>query len=145
MMRRTITALLLLVQLLAVGLAVQPVEAAGAGSLSGRVFVDANGNGQAEPDEASAAQATVFVHLQGAAAPAVEVTADALGLFVLRNLDYGTYEVWADGEGVAAKGQAIIEIAEVNATVLLDLPVYAGAGYNKTVADGLLYLPLLKP
>jgi hypothetical protein len=145
MMQRTITALLLLVQILAAVLAVQPVHAAGVGSLTGRVFVDANGNGLAEPGEAPLAQATVFVHLQGAAAPAVELTADAQGLFVLRNLDYGVYEVWAAADGVTVKGQMIVEIGEVNAAVVLDLPVYASADYNKTVAEGLLYLPLLRP
>lgn len=155
-MRRPITALLLLVQLLVALLPAQGVQAAGlgslagslagslTGSLSGRVFVDGNGSGFVEPGEAAVAFATVYVQLQGAAGPAVEVTADAQGVFVLRDLDYGVYEVWAEGQGKVARRHALVEIAEVNAAVLLDLPVYESVGYNSTVADGLLFLPLLK-
>jgi hypothetical protein len=145
MMKRLIIALLLLVQLLVAALWAQPVQAAGAGSLAGRVFVDANGNGVAEPGEAAVAAATVYLQLQGTAAPVAEVLTDAQGVFILRDLDLGVYEVWASSQGKTVKSHTVIEIAEVNAPMLLELPVYESTVFNKAVADGLLFLPLLKP
>jgi hypothetical protein len=145
MMQRPIMLLLLLVQLLVAAFSAQPVQAAGIGSLSGRVFVDANGNGLPEPGEAAVAAATVYLQLQGTAAPATEVLTDAQGVFILRDLDLGTYEVWAASQGKTAKNHTVIEIGEVSAPVLLELPVYENTVFNKTVAEGLLFLPLLKP
>ena len=38
-----------------------------------------------------------------------------------------------------------IEIAEVSAQVLLDIPMYESMDPNMTVKSGRLFLPLLKP
>ncbi len=145
MMRRQIIALLLLAQLVFALAVVLPAQAVGVGSLSGYVFVDANGNGMAEPDEVGVAQATVSVSSQVGAPHTYQVTTDAQGLFVLTGLDYGRYDVSASADGKAAQGHATIEIAEVNAQVLLDIPLYESMDPNMTVKSGRLFLPLLKP
>jgi hypothetical protein len=142
MMRRPTIALLLLVLVLFAAMPSLPAQAAGSGSLTGRAFADANGNGFAEPGESAIAGATVYVQLHGAASPLV-VIADTQGVFILTGLDYGMYEVWAAAGTKTSKVHAEVEVAEVNAPVLLDLPLYDGS-INKTVEAGLLFLPLLK-
>jgi Carboxypeptidase regulatory-like domain len=132
MMRRYFIALLLLVQLVLAMLPVLPAHAAGVGSIAGHVFVDANSNGMAVVAQADAART-------------YEVTTDAAGLFVLTGLEYGIYDVSASADGKVAQGHTVIEIAEVNAPVLLDLPVYDSVDFNITVKSGRLFLPLLKP
>lgn len=145
MMRRYFIALLLLVQLVLAMMPVMPARAAGAGSIAGHVFVDANSNGMAEPGEAAVAGAKVTVVAQADAARTYEVTTDAAGLFVLTGLEYGIYDASASADGKVAQGHTVIEIADVNATVLLDLPVYDSVDFNITVKSGRLFLPLLKP
>ncbi len=149
MMHRQLTAPLLLVQLVfalvAMLMTALPAHAVGAGSVSGHVFVDANGNGMAEPGEVAVAGATVNVIAQADASRTYEITTDAAGLFVLSGLNYGVYDVSASAGGKVAQGHAVIEIAEVNAQVLLDLPVYDSVDLNMTVKSGRLFLPLLKP
>ena len=148
-MQRQLIALLLLVQLVfaltATLMTALPAQALGAGSISGRVFVDANSNGMAEPGEAAVAGAKVIVVAQADAAHTYEITTDASGLFVLTGLDYGIYDVSASAGSMAAQGHKEIEIAEVNAQVLLDVPVYDSVDLNMTVKSGRLFLPLLRP
>jgi hypothetical protein len=148
-MQRQLIALLLLVQLVfaltAILMTALPAQAIGAGSISGHVFVDANGNGLAEPGEAAVAGAKVIVVAQADAAHTYEITADAAGLFVLAGLDYGIYDVSASAGDKVAQGHKEIEIAEVNAQVLLDVPVYDSVDLNMTVKSGRLFLPLLRP
>ena len=149
MTRRQFRVPLLLVQLVfaltVMLLTALPAHAVGEGSVSGHVFVDANGNGMAEPGEVAVARVAVNVTAQADASRTYQVTTDAAGLFVLRGLDYGVYDVSASADGKVAQGQAVIEIAEVNAQVLLDLPVYDSVDLNMTVKSGRLFLPLLKP
>ncbi len=145
MMQRQLIALLLLVQVVFAMTTVLGAQAASAGSISGHVFVDANNNGMAEPDEAAVAGAKVIVAAQADAAHTYEVTTDAAGLFVLTGLDYGSYDISASTGDKATQGPTVIEIAEVNAQVLLDLPVYDSVGLNMTVKSGRLFLPLLRP
>jgi hypothetical protein len=148
-MMRQFTAPLLLVQLVfaltAMLITALPAHAVGEGSVSGHVFVDANGNGMAEPGEAAVAGATVNVIAQADAWRTYQVTTDGAGVFVLGGLDYGVYDVSASADGKVVQGHAVIEIAEVNAQVLLDLPVYDSVDLNMTVKSGRLFLPLLKP
>jgi hypothetical protein len=149
MMRRQLTAPLLLMQLvfalLAMLMAARPAHAVGEGSVSGHVFVDANGNGMAEHGEAAVAGAKVSVVAQADASRTYQIMTDAAGQFVLSGLEYGVYDVDASADGKVAQGHAVIEIAEVNAQVLLDLPVYDSVDLNMTVRGGRLFLPLLKP
>jgi hypothetical protein len=145
MMRRQIIALLLLVQLLGIFLAALPARAESIGSLAGQVFVDANANGRRDPGEAKVAGATVFVVAMADASTSRKIVTDAQGYFLLTGLDYGQYSIWADAEGKQPHGATTVEIAEVNATVLIDLPLYAPYSIDKTVEAGRLFLPLLKP
>ena len=148
-MQRQLIALLLLVQLVfaltATLMTALPAQAVGAGSISGRVFVDANGNGMAEPGEAAVAGAKVIVVAQADAAHTYEITTDSEGQFMLVGLDYGIYDVSASAGGKVAQGHKEIEIAEVNAQVRLDVPVYDSVDLNMTVKSGRLFLPLLRP
>ncbi len=144
MMRRWL-ALLLLTQLALLLLAAQPVLAVDAGSLAGSVFVDANGNGLAEPDEASVPGAVVSVRAQADGAQLFTATTDAGGLFLLDALPYGLYDVWAGADGKAAKSVAVVEVGEVNAQVLLDLPLYNQGSSAQPEAKPMLYLPLITP
>jgi hypothetical protein len=107
--------------------------------------VDANDNGMAEPGEAAVAQAMVTVVSQADASHAYEVLTDGQGQFLLTGLDYGLYDVSASVDGTVPQGHSVIEIAEVNAQVLLDVPLYLNADINMTVKSGRLFLPLLKP
>lgn len=149
MMQRKSIALLLLVQLVfaltATLMTVLPVQAVGEGSISGSVFVDANGNGWAEQGEVLVAGAKVLVTAQADASHTYEITTDDNGRFVLAGLDYGIYEISASADGKVAQGHKEIEIAEVNAQVLLDVPVYDSVDLNMTVKSGRLFLPLLRP
>lgn len=149
MMQRKSIALLLLVQLVfalsGMLMTALPAQAVGEGSISGHVFVDANGNGMAEPGEVSVAGAKVLVTAQADASHTYELTTNAAGLFVLAGLDYGVYEISASADGKVAQGHTEIEIAEVNAQVLLDVPVYDSVDLNMTVKSGRLFLPLLRP
>lgn len=122
-----------------------PAQAAGEGSVAGHVFVDANGNGMAEPGEVVVAGAKVTVVAQADASHTYEITTDAAGLFILFGLDYGIYEVSASADGKVVQGRTEIEIAEVNAQVLIDVPVYDSVDQNMTVKSGRLFLPLLRP
>jgi hypothetical protein len=148
-MQRQLIALLLLAQLVfaltATLMTVLPAQAVGAGSISGHVFEDTNSNGMAEPGEAAVAGAKVIVVAKADAAHTYEITTDAAGLFVLAGLDYGTYYVSASAGSKVAQGPTEIEIAEVNAQVLLDVPVYDSVDLNMTVKSGRLFLPLLRP
>lgn len=147
-MQRQLTAPLLLVPLVfalvAMLMTALPAHAVGEGSVSGHVFVDANGNGQFEPGEIAVAGATVNVVAQADASRTYQITTDAAGQFVLSGLGYGVYDVDASADGKVAQGHAVIEIAEVNAQVLLELPVYDSVDLNITVKSGRLFLPLLK-
>ena len=149
MMRRQLTAPLLLVQLvfalMAMLMTALPAYAVGEGSISGHVFVDANGNEMAEPGETAVAGAQVSVVAQADPSRSYQITTDAAGQFVLGGLEYGVYDVSVSADGKVAQGHAVIEIAEVNAQVLLDLPVYDSVDLNMTVKSGRLFLPLLRP
>lgn len=149
MMQRKSKALLLLVQLVfaltAMLMTVLPAQAVGVGSVSGHVFVDANSNGMAEPGEVAVAGAKVIVAAKADASHSYEVTTDAAGLFILSGLEYGIYEVSASADGKVVQGHTEIEIAEVNAQVLIDVPVYDSVDLNMTVKSGRLFLPLLRP
>jgi|GEM_PF-2672401 len=138
-----LSAILVLVQLLWVLAAVAPAFAIGAGSVSGSVFIDANLNTQAEPNEASVANA--LVHLRLVADPTSEFTVltDADGFYLLTNIPYGVYQLWAADLTLTAVATTTIEIGEVNATVAIDLPVYDNSADVELTNIGQMYLPLI--
>ncbi len=91
------------------------------------------------------AGAKVIVAAQADASHSYEVTTDSAGLFILSGLEYGIYEVSASADGKVVQGHTEIEIAEVNAQVLIDVPVYDSVDLNMTVKSGRVFLPLLRP
>jgi hypothetical protein len=147
MLQRHLLTTILLAPLVAALMFAQPVAANGAGFLSGTVFVDANGNALAEPQEATVPGATVYVRSQAASAPAVTVQTDANGHFVLSDVPYGTYEVWASmgdqAGGLAGALLLTVEVAEVNAQVLLNVPISAHTLSPGLAPPGALFLPLV--
>jgi hypothetical protein len=145
MMRRQIIAILLLAQLLGTFFTALPARAEGIGSLTGQVFVDSNANGRREPGEAKVPGATVFVVAVTGSFTGSKVLTDANGYFQVKGLDIGEYNIWAGAEGKQPQNAITVEIGEVNATVLIDLPLYEADSINKTVEAGRLFLPLLNP
>jgi hypothetical protein len=143
MQQRHTLILLMLVQLLAALLLVQPAQAADTGALAGSVFVDGNGNDLAEPQEARVPGA--LVHLRSQADPALvfSAAADANGYFVLRDLPYGVYDVWASAGDQTGQRLLVVEIAEVNAQVLLDVPVSAAVAGVSLGRERAIFLPLV--
>lgn len=143
MQRRHSLIILLVVQLLAVLVLAQPARAADTGLLAGSVFVDENGNNLAEPQEMRVPGAVV--HLRSQADPSLVITAtvDASGVFVLRELPYGLYDVWASVGDQSNQRVITVEIAEVNAQVLLDIPVSAAVAGVSISRERAIFLPLV--
>jgi len=123
MAQRRLLTTLLFIQIFVALVCAQPAQAAGSGSLSGSVFVDGNGNFLAEPGESIVSGATV--HVRSQANPLFELTVqtDDNGYFLLNNVPYGVYDVWAVAEEQTGVHLLTAEVAEVNAPVLLDVPV----------------------
>ena len=108
----------------------QPAQAVDTGFTAGSVFVDGNGNWQAEPQETRWMGATVYFRLQTDPTQTFTVQTDAAGYFVLA-APYGVYDVWANVNGQAGPQVLTAEIAEVGGQVQLDVPV------------NILFLPLV--
>jgi hypothetical protein len=142
-MKRCKTLLLvLLAPILVVFAAGQPASAAGVGSLSGSVFLDVNGNGLAEPNEARVPGAEVYLRGHDDSALVFQASANAQGLFILDHLPNGVYDMWACAEGKVARHTIEVEVSEVGAPVLIELPLY-NRSVNETGQGPKLYLPLL--
>ena len=141
MRKHHIFTILTLIQIVAVLLLVQPVSAQDTGSLTGSVFVDDNGNALAEPGEAAVPDAVVYLRSQ--ANPHVEFTAvtNAQGYFVLRDVPYDVYQVWATAPDQSGFHLLTAEVDEANAQVVLDVPV-SEVGVSPAQSKT-LYLPLV--
>lgn len=65
------------------------------------------------------------MHVRSQANPLFELTVqtDDNGYFLLNNVPYGVYDVWAVAEEQTGVHLLTAEVAEVNAPVLLDVPV----------------------
>ena len=143
MQHRKFSIILVLAQLLAALLLARPALAEDAGPLSGSVFVDANGNAQAEPGEALVAGAQV--HLRSQADPTLELTVqtDGSGYFLLRNVPYGVYDVWATADSGSGLHLLTAEVSEVSGQVLLDVPVSDAGASAAPAQSKKLFLPLV--
>ncbi len=110
------------------------------GVIAGSVFLDANGDGMVSLNEATVANAMVFVQPEsGDQSPYLTVT-DGQGYFLTSNLPYGRYVVWADG---GTQTKQLVEIGEVNAAVQLDLPVYDNSDDVELLAVRSVFLPVV--
>jgi hypothetical protein len=134
---------LVVIQLLLVLAAVTPAFADGTTFVSGSVFKDANQDAMAEPGEAAVPNA--IVHLRTQANPAIEYTtqADANGFYLIGDLPYGLYSVWAESTALSAGTISTIELGEVNATVALDLPVIDNSADVELMNVAQIFLPLI--
>lgn len=133
--------ILTLIPLIAVLMLVQPALAQATGSIVGSVFVDANGNSRAEPGEALVSDATVYLRSQANPNVVFTVLTDANGYFLAHNVPYDLYYVWATAPDQSGFHLLAAEVSEVNAQVLIDVPVSeegAAPAQGKT-----LFLPLL--
>ncbi|MBK8799663.1 MAG: carboxypeptidase regulatory-like domain-containing protein [Anaerolineales bacterium] len=124
MNRKLLMAYMTIIQIVLIVLMAAPALAtdhdANSGIVSGTVYYDSNGNSVAELDELNVPHATVYVQRQGGAAPIV-VTADAAGDFVLTDLAYGAYLVWA--EDAHHNMSLVIDVGEVGGAVTADVPI----------------------
>lgn len=119
--RKLLTALMTITQVLLVILMATPALAADNGIVSGAVYHDGNANAQPEPGEANIPNATVYVQRAGDAP--IVVTADAEGYFVLADLPYGAYDVWAEDAEHHLSTVQVVEIDEVMGAVSVELPI----------------------
>jgi len=134
--------LILLVLLGAAALAAGE-EAESGGYISGSVFYDLDGDGQARVGEPNVPYATIFIQREGEDEPLV-VSADAAGFFVARNLSYGVYLIWAqDGESNLS-GMQSVTLDEVNGASSVDLPISRDAleGAQIRITNS-IFLPLV--
>jgi hypothetical protein len=142
MNRKLLTALITITQVLLVILTATPALAADNGIVSGAVYHDGNANAQPEPGEANIANATVYVQRTGEAP--IVVTADAEGYFVLTNLPFGTYQVWAEDADHHVSPVQVVELDEVTGASSVELPiVYDLSDDVELLEIKSLYLPVV--
>ena len=143
MNRKLLTALITISQVLLAILTATPALAADNGIVSGAVYHDGNANAQPEPGEANIANATVFVQRVGDAAPIVATT-DAEGYFVLTNLPFGAYQVWAEDADHHVSPVQVVELDEVTGASSVELPiVYDLSDDVELLEIKNLYLPVV--
>jgi len=143
MNRKLLTARMAIIQILFVILMATPVMAVDSGIVSGSVYHDGNGNSQPELGEANIPQATVYVQREGDAAPIV-VVADDEGYFVLTNLPYGVYRVWAEDAEQHLSTVQIVELDEVTGASSVELPiVYDLSNDVELLEANTIYLPMV--
>jgi len=118
-------------------------EAESGGYISGSVFYDLDGDGQARVGEPNVPGATVFIQREGEDEPLV-VSADAEGFFVARNLPYGAYLVWAQDAESNLSGMQSVTLDEVNSASSVDLPISRDAsGGTQVRITNSIFLPLV--
>lgn len=137
------TAIMTIVPVLLMLLSVTPAAAVDGGIVSGSVYYDSNGNSLPELGEANVPNATVYVQRADAAAPIV-IAADANGNFVLTDLPYGAYQVWAEDDQHNLSPAQSVKLDEVTGANSLELPIahdLSDEGDETSAAN--LYLPLV--
>ena len=143
MNRKLLTALMTITQVLLVILTATPALAADNGIVSGAVYHDSNANAQPEPGETNIPNATVYVQRAGDTAPIVATT-DAEGYFVLTNLPYGAYQVWAEDADHHMSPVQVVELDEVTGASSVELPiVYDLSDDVELLEIKSLYLPVV--
>jgi hypothetical protein len=143
MNRKLLTVFMTISQVLLVILMATPALAADNGVVSGTVYHDGNANAQPEPGEANIPNATVYVQRVGDAAPIV-VTTDVEGYFVLTNLSFGAYQVWAEDADQHMSPVQLVELDEVTGAVSIELPiVYDLSDDIELLEIKNLYLPVV--
>lgn len=118
-------------------------EAESGGYISGSVFYDLDGDGQARVGEPNVPNVTVFIRRKGEDELRVILT-DAAGFFVTYNLPYGVYLVWAqDGESNLSDLQSVT-LDEVNGAGTVDLPIPRNTSRDAQIRiTNRIFLPLV--
>ncbi|HAJ37308.1 MAG TPA: hypothetical protein DCL15_16690 [Chloroflexi bacterium] len=143
MNRKLLTALMTITQLLLLILLAAPAQAADHGVISGAVYHDANANAQPEPGEVNIASATVYVQRAGDATP-IMVSADADGYFVVANLPYGAYQVWAEDAYHHLSPVQVVELNEVTGASSVELPIVYDLSNDIELTEiTSIYLPMV--
>ena len=142
MRRVQISAILLIVQLTVLLLAAVPALAANGAAIAGSVYHDVDGDGWASPGEPGVAYATVYV--QRLAGETVTTQADATGCFIVRDLQMGMYEIWAEDNAGHRSALRSVEVGEVNGAVAIDLPIEYSLPDDIIQAAADLFLPLVR-
>ena len=71
------------------------------------------------------------------------VQTDSNGYFLLSNVPYGIYDVWAVAENQTGVHFLTAEVAEVNAPVLLDVPVSDATASSIWTQPRTIFLPMV--
>lgn len=121
MMRHKVLIIITVVQLVLVALIAAPVSAADRGIISGSVYNDANGNAQPEIGEPNIPNAMVYLQRQGE--EPWSLIADNNGFFVITDLAYGEYRVWAVDASNHSSSVQIIRLDEVTGASSVELPI----------------------
>jgi hypothetical protein len=115
--------------------------------VSGAVYLDANGNGMAEPNEQNLAGATVNVR---AADGTIFTAATNQYGFYLVSVPQGDYAVWAVDSIGNITAEIPVALGEVNAAVALDLGVIDNSNdvelievVEATTMRNVMFLPLV--
>ena len=116
-------------------------EMQAASFVSGAVYLDANANGMAEPDELNIAGATVNV--QATDGTTFTAVSSDYGFYIVNDLPLGTYQVWAVDSYGNATNQIAITLGEVNAAVALDLGIIDNSNDVEFTAIRQVFLPFV--
>jgi hypothetical protein len=121
MKRHKVLIIITVIQLMLVALFAAPVSAADHGIISGSVYNDANGNAQPEIGEPNIPNATIYLQRQGEEPRSF--VADDNGFFVVTDLPYGEYRVWAVDASNRLSTAQIIGLDEVTGASSVELPI----------------------
>jgi hypothetical protein len=142
MKRRDIFIIVIIVQLMLVALFATPVSAADHGIISGSVYNDANGNAQPEIGEPAIPNATIYLERQGEAPQSIVANDD--GFFVVTELPYGQYRIWAVDALNHRSDVQIIVLDEVTGASSVELSIVYDLSndieYNSVTS---IFLPLV--
>ena len=106
------------------------------------VYHDVDGDGWASPEEPGIAGATVYIRLLGGAT--LTTQADSAGNYIVRGLDVGDYQLWAQDGDSNESAMQDVAIGEVNAAVAIDLPIEYDLSDDVIMqAASNLFLPLV--
>ncbi|MBW7881589.1 MAG: hypothetical protein H3C34_02940 [Caldilineaceae bacterium] len=135
---------ILLAQMVLIALASMPAVASGSGTIAGSTWHDVNGNQQAEVGEPQIGATLVYVQSVDDPSRLYVTQADAQGFYVVTDLPYGAYQVWAQDADLNSTAPRLITIGEVNGAVSVDLGfIYDLSNDLQLMAVRQVFLPLV--
>ncbi len=116
--------------------AAEPVFGTVTTSITGHVWLDFNGNGNADQKEGVIANEPVFIQRLDQSDDDVEMTmvvyTDEVGGYSLEGLDAGTYQIWTETNSDSIF-YLVVTIDNTTPTAMVDLPVAAYHIFMPTV------------